>query len=165
VSWHLGPADLGSAARQDDFRADTDLPSGWYQVKPSDYTGYGFDRGHNCPSADRTATLDDNSATFLMSNMMPQAPQNNQQTWGNLEDYYRKLVGQGNNGPGQRTLHRVRQLRAGWHGQCWLLYYHREWQSHHIIQLLESGCGAASRQQRRESRHEQHPHYCCQHAQ
>jgi len=65
-------------------------------VKPSDYSGYGFDRGHNCPSADRTATLDDNSATFLMSNMMPQAPNNNQQTWGNLEDYCRKLVGQGN---------------------------------------------------------------------
>ena len=96
VSWHLGTSDLGSAPRQDDFRADPALPSGWYQVKPSDYSGYGFDRGHNCPSADRTATLDDNSATFLMSNMMPQAPNNNQQTWGNLEDYCRKLVGQGN---------------------------------------------------------------------
>jgi endonuclease G len=96
VSWHLGAADLGSAPRQDDFRADPALPNGWYQVKPSDYSGYGFDRGHNCPSGDRTATLDDNSATFLMSNMMPQAPNNNQQTWGNLEDYCRKLVGQGN---------------------------------------------------------------------
>ena len=35
VNWHLGTADLGNAARQDDFRADADLPSGWYQVKPS----------------------------------------------------------------------------------------------------------------------------------
>ena len=96
VSWHLSQTDLGSAPRQDDFRADASLPSGWYQVKPADYSGYGFDRGHNCPSADRTATIADNSATFLMSNMMPQAPQNNQQTWGNLEDYCRKLVGQGN---------------------------------------------------------------------
>ena len=96
VSWHLSQTDLGSAPRQDDFRADASLPSGWYQVKPTDYSGYGFDRGHNCPSADRTATVADNSATFLMSNMMPQAPQNNQQTWGNLEDYCRKLVGQGN---------------------------------------------------------------------
>jgi endonuclease G len=96
VSWHLGQADLGSAPRQDDFRADNGLPWGWYLVKPADYSGYGFDRGHNCPSADRTATIDDNSATFLMSNMMPQAPNNNQQTWGNLEDYCRKLVGQGN---------------------------------------------------------------------
>jgi endonuclease G len=96
VSWHLGAADLGSAPRQDNFRVDNGLPRGWYMVKPSDYSGYGFDRGHNCPSGDRTATIDDNSATFLMSNMMPQAPQNTQQTWGNLEDYCRTLVRAGN---------------------------------------------------------------------
>nr|GFB80950.1 hypothetical protein [Tanacetum cinerariifolium] len=96
VSWHLGQTDLGSATRQDDFRADESLPSGWYQVKMSDYSSSGFDRGHNCPSADRTATVADNSATFLMSNMMPQAPNNNQQTWGNLEDYCRTLVRAGN---------------------------------------------------------------------
>jgi endonuclease G len=96
VSWHLGATDLGSAARQDDFRADESLPTGWYQVKQSDYSGSGFDRGHKCPSANRTATVADNSATFLMSNMMPQAPNNNQQTWGNLEDYCRTLVRAGN---------------------------------------------------------------------
>jgi endonuclease G len=96
VSWHLGSADLGNAPRQDDFRADTDLPGGWYQVKATDYVSSGFDRGHNCPSADRTATVADNSATFLMSNMMPQAPNNNQQTWGNLEDYCRTLTRAGN---------------------------------------------------------------------
>jgi len=96
VSWHLDQDDLGGAARQDDFRADESLPSDWYQVKTSDYSGSGFDRGHNCPSADRTASEADNSATFLMSNMMPQAPQNNQQTWANLEDYCRTLVRAGN---------------------------------------------------------------------
>ena len=96
VAWHLDQADLGSASRQDDFRADESLPSGWYQVQSSDYSGYGFDRGHNCPSADRTASEADNSATFLMSNMMPQAPQNNQQTWADLEDYCRTLVRSGN---------------------------------------------------------------------
>jgi endonuclease G len=31
-----------------------------------------------------------------MSNMMPQAPQNNQQTWADLEDYCRTLVRAGN---------------------------------------------------------------------
>jgi endonuclease G len=76
--------------------ADSDLPSGWYQVKATDYTGSGFDRGYNCPSADRTNSVADNSATFLMSNMMPQAPNNNQQTWANLEDYCRTLVRAGN---------------------------------------------------------------------
>ncbi len=96
VSWHLDQNDLGSAPRQDDFRADASLPSGWYQVKATDYVGTGFDRGHNCPSADRTATVADNSVTFLMSNMMPQAPNNNQQTWGDLEDYCRTLARAGN---------------------------------------------------------------------
>lgn len=96
VAWHLDQADLGAAARQDDFRADESLPSGWYQVQGSDYSGYGFDRGHYCPSADRTATETDNSATFLMSNMMPQAPENNQQTWADLEEYCRSLVRSGN---------------------------------------------------------------------
>ncbi|AYA37613.1 DNA/RNA non-specific endonuclease [Hymenobacter oligotrophus] len=95
VSWHLSSAWLGSASRQDDFRNDTALPSGWYQVSSSSYTGSGFDRGHNCPSADRTSSTTDNSATFLMTNMVPQAPNNNQRTWANLENYCRTLVGQG----------------------------------------------------------------------
>ena len=95
VSWHLSADWLGSTVRQDDFRADPDLPAGWYQVSASSYTGSGVDRGHNCPSADRTRTVADNSATFLMTNMMPQAPRNNQQTWAHLEDYCRTLVGQG----------------------------------------------------------------------
>ncbi|MEO6520139.1 MAG: DNA/RNA non-specific endonuclease [Mucilaginibacter sp.] len=96
TSWYVGPTSLGSAARQDDFRADTALPSGWYEVGSSSYSGSGFDRGHNCPSADRTSSVAANSATFLMDNMIPQAPNNNQQTWGNLEDYGRTLVNAGN---------------------------------------------------------------------
>lgn len=96
VSWHLDPTWLGSTARQDNFSSDATLPSGWYRVTSSSYTGSGFDRGHNCPSADRTYSVADNSATFLMTNMMPQAPTNNQQTWARLEDYARTLVDQGN---------------------------------------------------------------------
>ena len=96
VSWHLSTDWRGSAARQDDFRPDATLPAGWYQVQASSYTGSGFDRGHNCPSADRTNTVADNSATFLMTNMMPQAPRNNQQTWANLEEYTRTFLSSGN---------------------------------------------------------------------
>ncbi|WP_210489868.1 DNA/RNA non-specific endonuclease [Rufibacter aurantiacus] len=96
VSWHLSSAWVGSAPRQDDFRADTSLPSAFYRVQSTDYTGSGFDRGHNCPSADRTLTTTDNSATFLMSNMIPQAGPNNQQTWANLENYCRTLISAGN---------------------------------------------------------------------
>ncbi|MCB2409140.1 DNA/RNA non-specific endonuclease [Hymenobacter lucidus] len=96
VSWYLAPVWLGSTPRQDNFRADTELPAGWYQVGSSSYSGSGFDRGHNTPSADRTSSVADNSATFLMTNMIPQAPNNNQITWAALENYGRTLVGQGN---------------------------------------------------------------------
>lgn len=92
VSWHIQASDLGTTSRTDGFKADTSLPSGWYQVQNSSYSGSGFDRGHNCPSGDRTASTDSNAATFLMTNMMPQAPNNNQQTWANLENYTRSLV-------------------------------------------------------------------------
>ncbi|MBO3269374.1 DNA/RNA non-specific endonuclease [Hymenobacter defluvii] len=95
VSWHLSKAEMGSAPRQDDFRPDPALPRQFYQVTPKSYSGSGFDKGHNCPSADRTYTLDDNSATFLMTNMIPQAPNNNQRTWSALEEYGRSLVRQG----------------------------------------------------------------------
>jgi endonuclease G len=96
TSWHVGRTDLTKAApRQDDFRADPALPRQFYSVAPQSYSGSGFDKGHNCPSGDRTASLDDNSATFLMSNMVPQAPQNNQQTWAHLEEYTRAQVEKG----------------------------------------------------------------------
>ena len=89
VSWYLSSSSRGSAARQNDFRADNTLPSGWYQVNENDYSGSGFDRGHMTPSADRTSTVADNSATFLMTNMVPQAPGNNQGPWEKLESYLR----------------------------------------------------------------------------
>jgi len=96
VSWYVGSSSLGSTPRKDDFRADSTLPAGWYQVQANSYSGSGFDRGHNCPSADRTSTVAANSSTFLMTNMIPQAPNNNQQTWNNFESYLRSLVEQGN---------------------------------------------------------------------
>jgi endonuclease G len=96
VSWHLSSAWVGSTPRQDNFASDPTLPSGWYRVTNSSYTGSGFDRGHECPSADRTGSVADNSATFLMTNMMPQAANNNQRTWAGLENYCRTLINQGN---------------------------------------------------------------------
>lgn len=96
VSWHLDTSWLGSTPRQDDFRADTTLPAGWYRVLGTDYSGSGFDRGHMTPSADRTITVTANSATFLMTNIIPQLPANNQGPWAALESYCRTLVSQGN---------------------------------------------------------------------
>lgn len=96
VAWHLNASWIGSTPRQDDFRADNTLPSGWYQVGSTSYSGSGYDRGHMCPSADRTATVADNSSTFLMTNMIPQAPNNNQGPWATMENYLRTLVTAGN---------------------------------------------------------------------
>lgn len=96
VSWHVKLADLGTITRQDDFRADSSLPPSWFYADETSYFNSGFDRGHNCPSGDRTSTVAANSSTFLMTNMIPQAPYLNQQTWGLLEDSIRQLVHKGN---------------------------------------------------------------------
>ena len=97
VAWHLQSEDKGSTPRQDDFRGDPALPSSWFQVQHNTYSGSGFDRGHNCPSADRTSTVPANSSTFLMTNMIPQAPMLNQGPWEGLEDFLRNtLIGTSN---------------------------------------------------------------------
>jgi endonuclease G len=95
VSWKLNNGWLGSVPRNDNFRADQSLPNAFYRVSRSDYLRSGFDRGHMTPSADRTNTVSNNSATFLMTNMIPQAADNNQGPWASLEAYSRSLVLQG----------------------------------------------------------------------
>ena len=92
VSWQLNRSWIGAADRQDNFRPDDSLPDAWYKVRPNDYTGSGYDRGHIAPSADRTRNEADNSSTFLMTNMMPQVPELNRGVWGDLEEYCRELV-------------------------------------------------------------------------
>jgi endonuclease G len=89
VAWRLDSSWIGTAPRQDDFRPDTTLPDGWYQVQNFDYSGSGYDRGHMTPSGDRTRSIPDNSATFLMTNMIPQLAANNQGAWEDFESYLR----------------------------------------------------------------------------
>jgi len=95
VSWQLNQSWLGPVDRQNDFRPDDTLPSNFYHVLPSDYSGSGYDRGHQTPSGDRTLNKEDNSATFLMSNMIPQTPDLNRGPWQKLESYSRQLVSEG----------------------------------------------------------------------
>jgi endonuclease G, mitochondrial len=92
VAWRLDSTWIGNSGRQDDFRPDTTLPSGWYQVRDFDYSGSGYDRGHMVPSGDRTRTIADNSATFLMTNIVPQLAANNQGPWNDFENYLRSLA-------------------------------------------------------------------------
>jgi endonuclease G len=96
VSWHLSPAWKGPAARCNCFSSDNTLPSTFFKAATSNYTGTGFDRGHMCPSEDRDGSSTDNAATFLMTNIMPQAPNLNQITWVGLENYCRTLMNAGN---------------------------------------------------------------------
>ncbi|MEH2147577.1 DNA/RNA non-specific endonuclease [Nostoc sp.] len=95
VSWQLNQSWLGSVDRQNNFRPDGTLPAGFARVTPTIYAGSGYDKGHVAPSADRTKSVEDNAATFLMTNMMPQTPDNNRNTWEGLESYSRELVRQG----------------------------------------------------------------------
>jgi len=95
VAWHLDSSWLGEVRRSNDFRADSTLPKHWYWVHERSYRRSGYDRGHMCPSGDRTNTQEDNSATFLMTNIIPQAPNNNQGPWAAFEIYCRELVKQG----------------------------------------------------------------------
>jgi endonuclease G len=95
VSWALDARDLGPESRNDHFHADDGLPTGVYRVKPADYAKSGFDRGHLCPSADRTRSPDDNALTFLMTNMHPQVPELNRGDWKKLEEHERALAKQG----------------------------------------------------------------------
>lgn len=92
ASWRVDSRWLGRTDRQDDFRPDGILPKGVYQATPGEYRRSGYDRGHMVPSGDRTANPRDNSLTFLMTNIFPQARENNRGPWRDLEEYGRDLV-------------------------------------------------------------------------
>ncbi len=96
ASWDLTAGDVGSSGRSSIFYADTNLPASYYIVQPTNYSGSGYDRGHMCPSADRTDNTTDNDLVFYMSNIIPQTPDNNQGLWANLETDCRTLAQAGN---------------------------------------------------------------------
>lgn len=91
VAWHLSASDLGAIDRTNAFREDTDLPELW-QIKNEDYDGSGFDRGHMCPSEDRSNSEENNRETFLMSNMQPQFHHLNAGVWKAFEGYLQRQV-------------------------------------------------------------------------
>ena len=94
VSWHLDTSWFGSLVRVDTFRPDPAVPPDWYRVQATDFFTTGFDRGHMTPNADRDNEnrIPINQETYLMSNMVPQAPDNNQGPWANLENDLRGIL-------------------------------------------------------------------------
>jgi DNA/RNA endonuclease G (NUC1) len=91
VSMNLEATHFGAEDRCDCFTFDPDLPAEFRRYTTADYTGagefhgYGIDRGHLARSFDRTAGSLDNATTYLFSNIIPQAADNNQGPWSAME--------------------------------------------------------------------------------
>ncbi|WP_338286779.1 DNA/RNA non-specific endonuclease [Luteolibacter sp. LG18] len=96
VSWDLTGPDIGTSGRSSSFYQDTALPTTFYRLVTGDYTNSGYDRGHMCPSYDRTDTSANNLLVFYMSNIIPQTPDNNQGVWQNFEAYCQSQAQSGN---------------------------------------------------------------------
>lgn len=93
VSWHLEDTWTGNLPRTETFRADPAVSPGWYRVQSTDYTGSDFNRTQMTPDADRNnaASIALNQETFLMSNVVPQAS-DNESAWTGFENYLRTLL-------------------------------------------------------------------------
>lgn len=96
AAWRLTASDLGGTGRtRDRFSPDPQLPDGVYRAMHNDYRGTGYDRGHLVPSAQRTADPDDNAATFLTTNILPQRHDLNAGCWEGLEEWSLNMARQG----------------------------------------------------------------------
>lgn len=100
VAYEIDASHFGPQDRCDCFTYDPELPqSGRYTT--ADYTGagtfhgYGIDRGHLARSFDRTAGSLDNAHTYYFSNIIPQAADNNQGPWAQMENYLGGLAQSG----------------------------------------------------------------------
>jgi DNA/RNA endonuclease G (NUC1) len=95
VSWNINASTFGDAERCECFSPDTTLgakpapdiaAASW--IDDQDYIGTGgYDRGHMVQSESRTSTHSENAATFLMTNILPQASNNNQGAWLGFENF------------------------------------------------------------------------------
>lgn len=107
ASWvfHVLTPDVsfGNVTRTNDFRQDervscgsaveadyflrSEKPDGTYA-----YDGFGFDRGHLAPSADFRWSATALSESYFYSNMSPQRPDFNRESWAELEGLLRRIV-------------------------------------------------------------------------
>jgi endonuclease G len=102
VSYRLVASDFGAVPRyRGKFLADDALPAGVYRARHEDYSGSGYDRGHLVRSEERTRTPEDNRATFLLTNVLPQTHELNAGPWLHLEQLCEALA------KGGRELHIV----------------------------------------------------------
>lgn len=92
AKWALEIIDTSDTKQQraDNFRPDYRLPA-IFRADLEDYERSGLDRGHLVASANQRGTELQNSETFLLTNMSPQAPQFNRRIWKELEGEVRRL--------------------------------------------------------------------------
>src|SRR5690606_30989343 len=77
--------------RTNDFRPDPLITS--HQATLNDYKGSGYDRGHLARADLYTKSLEAMSESFVLSNMVPQLPYNNQNgSWRRVEDLEYKNI-------------------------------------------------------------------------
>lgn len=88
VAYPLHSSYIGSSGRTDAWAFDPSLAQD-LQVNLSSSFGNGYDRGHQIPSGDRTATRELNATTFYYTNMTAQISSMNQGIWNNLESQVR----------------------------------------------------------------------------
>ena len=81
-----------NTSRTEDFREDPAIIT--QSAHLDDYRNSGYDRGHLCPSADRTSSVEQNSETFLLSNMSPQLHRFNAGLWLKAESAVRDAARQ-----------------------------------------------------------------------
>jgi endonuclease G len=82
--------DMPDVERLNNFRADTRIPER-FRAGLKAYQCSGYDRGHLLASANQNLIDIQNSETFLLSNMSPQAAQFNRGIWSRLERAIREL--------------------------------------------------------------------------
>lgn len=91
VAYPLNKSLRGSGGRTNAWSGvDPNFPDA--AVRPilnSGFSGGGYDRGHQCPSADRVINDAANMQTFYSTNMTPQASRFNQGIWAGFEDTIR----------------------------------------------------------------------------
>src|SRR5499426_1997569 len=87
VAWRLVASDIGDTERSQ-FYADPEIST----PSPKDYTKSGYDRGHLCPSKDRSDIPENNKAVFTMLNIIPQVADNNRGPWEKAERFERELA-------------------------------------------------------------------------
>lgn len=91
-AWNLtAEHSMGNVSRGNKFWADEAVPIA-YRVEYYEYKGSGYDRGHMCPAGDNKWSREAMHDSFYMSNMCPQDPRLNGESWRLLEEACRHWV-------------------------------------------------------------------------